>query len=159
MNPKPKSLTPWRDKIEKPAVPQIVEIPDKMQARFGKGRMVIATPMIVEDIVRKIPKGGLTTVSAIMEKLCEDFCTDSACPITTGIFLNIVAKAAEEDLAAGRKDIAPYWRVLKTKGALNPKYPGGMEAQAERLEAEGHEIEKTRKTWKVKGFERQLTDI
>lgn len=156
---KPKSLTPWRDKLEKPQEPKVVDVSEKMQARFGKGKMIIATPMIIDGIVRKIPKGKLTTVSAIMDRLCEEFGTDSACPMTTGIFLGIVAKAAEEDRAAGHKQIAPYWRVLKSKGALNPKSPGGIEAHAEKLQAEGHTVEKIRKTWKVRDFSKQLVRL
>ena len=159
MSKNPKSLTPWRDKLDKPQEPKVVDVPEKMQARFGTGRMIIATPMIIDGIVRKIPKGKLVTVSVIMDRLAQDSGADSACPMTTGIFLRIVAEAAEEDRAAGRKEIAPYWRVLKTKGALNPKYPGGMEAHAAKLEEEGHEIDKVRKTWKVVDFEKQLAKI
>lgn len=102
----------WREKRDKEQEPRVVKIEGKMRERFGKGRMIIATPMIIDGIVRTIPKGKLTTVSAIMDRLAADFGTDSACPITTGIFLNIVAKAAEEERAAGIKSIAPYWRVL-----------------------------------------------
>lgn len=35
-------------------------------------------------------------------------------------------------------DETPYWRHLKTNGELNTKYPNGVEAQKEKLEAEGH---------------------
>ncbi len=159
MSPKPKSLTPWRDKVEKPQEPKVVDVPPKMQKNFGPGRMVIATPKIVEDIVRKIPKGKLATVTQIMQKLCADFGTDSACPITTGIFLNIVAKAAEEDRARGRKEIIPYWRVLRGKADLNPKYPGGIEAQAKRLQEEGHEIEFRKSSARVRDLESTLANI
>lgn len=154
-----KSKKSWRDKMEKPAESKVVDVPPKMQKRFGTGKMIIATPMIIDGIVRKIPKGKLATVVQIMDKLCEDFGTDTACPMTTGIFLGIVAKAAEEDRAAGRKKIAPYWRVLKSNGELNPKFPGGMETHAAKLEAEGHEIEKIRKTWKVRDFEKRLAEL
>jgi alkylated DNA nucleotide flippase Atl1 len=159
MSPKPKSLTPWREKRDKPQEPMVVKIEGKMRERFGPGRMVIATPKIIDGIVRKIPEGKLVTVGQIMGRLCADYKTDAACPMTTGIFLNIVAKAAEEDRAQGHEQITPYWRVLKTKGALNPKFPGGMEAHAAKLEAEGHEIDRTRKTWKVESFEKRLAEL
>lgn len=149
----------WREKRDKPQEPTVVKIEGKMRERFGPGRMVIATPKIIDGIVRMIPKGKLTTVSAIMDRLAADFGTDSACPITTGIFLNIVAKAAEEECAAGMRRISPYWRVLKTKGALNPKFPGGMEAHAAKLKKEGHEIDKARKTWKVTDYEKRLAKL
>ena len=58
--------------------------------------------------------------------------------MTMGIFLMIVAKATEKDLQAGRQWIVPYWRVIKSDGGLNPKFPGGVKAQAALLKEEGH---------------------
>jgi hypothetical protein len=45
-------------------------------------------------------------------------------------------------------------------GALNEKYPGGVEAQAAHLKAEGHTIEmgKDKKPRKVKDFEKALVE-
>ena len=60
----------------------------------------------------------------------------------------------------GKQDTTPYWRTLKSKGELNEKYPGGVIAQAARLEEEGHTIEmgKGNKPRKVKDFEKALVD-
>ena len=76
----------------------------------------------------------------------------------TGIFASIAARAAEEDAAEGKKEITPYWRTVKSKGELNEKFPGGVEAQATRLRAEGHSIEvgKDGRPRKVKDFEKKL---
>ncbi len=78
----------------------------------------------------------------------------------TGIFAAIAARAAEEDAAEGKKDVTPYWRTVKTGGALNEKYPGGAEAQAAHLRAEGHEIVsgKDGRPRKVKDFETKLVE-
>ncbi|MBN2240095.1 MAG: MGMT family protein [Dehalococcoidales bacterium] len=81
--------------------------------------------------------------------------------MTTGIFAGIAARAAAEDEAEGREDITPYWRTLKSKGEINEKYPGGLEEQAARLEAEGHTIELNRKGLpkKVKDYEKSLVEV
>ena len=82
--------------------------------------------------------------------------------MTTGIFAWIAANAAEELRSEGKKRITPYWRTLKSKGELNPKYPGGIEAIRKLLEAEGHKIiEKGKKNKKyfVENFEKALVDI
>jgi hypothetical protein len=70
----------------------------------------------------------------------------------------MAARAAEEDAADGKQDITPYWRTLKGKGELNEKYPGGLEAQARRLKAEGHtiEVDKAGKPKRVKDWESKL---
>lgn len=61
----------------------------------------------------------------------------------------------------GKTGITPYWRTIKSKGELNEKYPGGAEAQAARLEKEGHIIElgRNNKPKKVKDFEKALVEV
>lgn len=52
-----------------------------------------------------------------------------------------------------------YWRTLKANGQLNPKYPGGVEAQKEKLEQEGHTVIKKDRTnirYYVKDFEQYM---
>ena len=60
--------------------------------------------------------------------------------------------------AEGKTDITPYWRTVKSKGELNEKYPGGVEAQAKHLRAEGHSIEmnKAGQPKRVKDWEKAL---
>jgi hypothetical protein len=74
------------------------------------------------------------------EHLAAKHHADITCPLTTGIFVHIVAEAAEESAAAGNADITPYWRVVKNDGSLDPKFPGGVTRQAERLREEGHRV-------------------
>ena len=60
------------------------------------------------------------------------------------------------------EDETPYWRTLKANGELNAKYPNGIEAQKEKLEAEGHTIiQKGRKNirYYVKDYENSLFDL
>jgi hypothetical protein len=95
-------------------------------ARFGDGLMLIPTPVLVDEVVRRVPKGKLVTVSEIRRRLAIEFSADVTCPLTTGIFIRIVAEAAEENRAGGRKRVTPYWRVVKDDGTLNPKFPGGV---------------------------------
>jgi hypothetical protein len=150
------SRTRWRDKLQKPQEPKVVEIPAKM-SRFGKGTMLIPTPMLVDQLVRKVPKGKLITGSELRRKLAADFATNTTCPLTTGIFLRIAAEAAEEDRANGKRRLTPYWRVIKDDGSLNPKYPGGIESQIRYLRAEGFTpVRRGKKPPVVKEFERTL---
>lgn len=79
-------------------------------------------------------------------------------PITAGIFVSIAAWASYQR----ENDKTPYWRILKANGELNPKYPGGVEAQKQILEQEGHTIiQKGRKNIKyyVKDYEWALYSL
>jgi len=151
-----KSRNSWRDKLQKPQEPKIVQIPPKM-SRFGEGTMLIPTPLLVDRLVRQVPKGKLITGSELRRKLAADFATHTTCPLTTGIFLRIAAEASEEDRAGGKRRLTPYWRVVKDDGSLNPKYPGGVESQTRYLRAEGFTlIRRAKKPPVVKEFERRL---
>jgi len=152
------SRTRWREKLEKQQDPKVVKIPPKM-SRFGKGTMLIPTPKLVDDLLRKVRKGKLVVVSELRRRLAADFASDVTCPLTTGIFLRIAAEAAEEDRANGRKRITPYWRVVKDDGSLNPKFPGGVDNQARYLRGEGFTINYKSKTPRVEGFERRLMSL
>ena len=150
------SRTSWREKLERPQEARLVKVPPKM-SRFGRGMMLIPTPSLVNGLLRKVPKGKLVTVGTIREKLARDHEADVTCPLTTGIFVRIVAEAAEEDRGQNKKRITPYWRVVRDDGSLNPKFPGGINRQTRYLRAEGFSIVKSgKKQPAVKDFEQRL---
>ena len=134
------STNPWREKLTRQQEAKIVQIPPRMQARFGKGTMVIPKPLDVDALIRRVPKGKMATVLQLREELARRSKVDVACPLCTGIFVRISAEAAEEERRAGKKSITPYWRVISSEGRLNPKYPGGVARQRRMLSAEGHKV-------------------
>jgi hypothetical protein len=66
-----------------------------------------------------VPKGKLITVNEIRAALAKKHGASIGCPITTGIFALVAARAAAENEADGKKRITPYWRTLKAQGELN----------------------------------------
>lgn len=141
--------------------PRLVGVPDVWAKTMGSGKMLIPTPRLIDELVKKIPKGKLSTVNQLRETLADRYHADVTCPLTTGIFLNISANAAEEDLASGKKKVTPYWRVLKDGGQLNPKFPGGCDLQASYLRKEGFEVLPARGKDKfvVKDFDKKICNL
>ena len=135
-----KSRVPWAVKMQSPAKPELVEMPPTWVARYGDGPLLIATPRLIEEKIRDVKKGRLTTVGRIRQALAAEYRAVATCPLTTGIFLRIVAEYAEEERANGMTRVTPYWRVVKDDGGLHSKFPGGIEAQAKLLVVEGIEI-------------------
>ena len=68
---------------------------------------------------------------------------DIACPYTTGILMNIVAKAVEED----ETDETPWWRTLGSNREIKRAYPNAPEEQMALLEAEGFSFTKKGKKY------------
>lgn len=136
-----KARKSWREKLaDAKGLPKVVEITGKMSKRWGAGTLAIPAPAEVDAIMAKVPKGKLITINEIRAEVAKRHGATIGCPITCGIFAWIAAHAAEESRAAGAKRITPYWRTLKAGGEVNPKYPGGVEAQKRLLEAEGHTV-------------------
>lgn len=160
----PKKQKSWREKLESHQEPKIIKINESMAGRFGTrfgDSMLIPRPLDVDALMKEVEEGKVVTLTEIRERLAKDFNVASTCPMTTGIFAWVAAGAADEDEKAGKDDVTPYWRTIKSDGCLNPKYPGGVEEQARRLEEEGHTIisSKGKKPPKVKDFEESIQQL
>ena len=127
-----RSRTPWRLKLRPEQAPHLVNDP--------RGRMLIPTPLLVAKVLRRVPRGRLITAAGLRARLARQSGADFTCPMTTGIFLNILAGATEEALADGRRAVAPDWRVVGQDGRLPPKFPPGRARQAAHLRMEGHQV-------------------
>ncbi len=140
-------------------MPKFQTITDaKSIEKYGGDRMYFAPPMDYDKIMKQVPYGKVITVGKIREHFAKENGADFTEPITAGIFVSIAAWASYQR----EEEETPYWRTLKAKGELNAKYPGGIEAQKELLEKEGHTIiQKGRKNLKyyVKDYEHVLFDL
>ena len=145
-----------RDSKDMPKFQTITD--QKSIEKYGGDRMYFAPPIEYDRVMRTIPYGRLITVGEIREYFARQSGADFTEPITAGIFVSIAAWASFQRT----EDETPYWRTLKAGGELNPKYPGGVEAQKEKLEAEGHAVIKKGRTnirYYVKDFEKSLVPL
>ena len=137
-------------------MPRIQTVTDEAAIRtYGGSRMLLAPPLAYDALMRRVPAGKLTTVGELRAYLARENGADFTDPMTAGIFVSIAAWASHQR----SEDKIPYWRTLKAGGELNPKYPGGVEAQRARLEAEGHTVvQRGRKNlrWYVQDYEKAL---
>lgn len=157
MSDKAKLRKSWQEKLmDNKGLPRVEKITLKMSQRWGTGTIVIPAPKEVDEIMKGVPKGKLVTINQIRAHLAQKHGASIGCPITTGIFASIAARAAEEAATEGKKSITPYWRTLKEGGVINEKYPGGVEGQKKLLEKEGHQVIQKGKKYLVCDFEQHL---
>lgn len=155
-----KTKKSWTEKLrDDKGLPKVEKITEKMTKRWGKGTVVIPAPREVDELMRKVPYGKLTTINEIRMALAKKHKATIGCPITTGIFAWIASHAAEEQREKWLKNITPYWRTLKTGGLLNEKYPGGVASQKKLLEKEGHKVVISGKNFVVINYENSLTNV
>lgn len=136
-------------------MPKILELDEEASKKWKGKTMVVAPPIDYDNIIKTIPKGKLMTTNEIRIRIAKKYNTEITCPLTAGIFINIVAWASYQR----DKDITPYWRVLKKDGELNSKYPENFNIQIKKLKEEGHEIitkGKNKDKYFVKDYEKSL---
>ena len=147
----------WREKLaDDKGLPKVSEVTGKMSQRWGTGTMVIPAPREVNALMKQVPKGRVVTINELRAALAKKHKAGFACPITTGIFAWIAAHAAVEAETEGAKRVTPFWRTLKNGGEVNAKYPGGIDALAKRLRAEGHKLVSKGKRTLVADYEKKL---
>jgi hypothetical protein len=110
----------WSEKVAKKKEPKKVRL-DKAFAGIPAGAMLfVATPQIVQRYVGKIPFGETRTIERMRRELARKQQCDAACPVSTTIFLRMVAESAWEQLQSGAKadSVAPFWRVIEPGSAI-----------------------------------------
>ena len=92
-------------------------------------KMLVATPLIIDSYIKKIPFGTVTNLSSLRDDLAFEFQVDKTCPVSTAIFLKIVANASYEELGLGVdiSEVAPFWRVVDPDSKLAKKLNCGIE--------------------------------
>lgn len=137
-------------------MPKFQTITDqKSIEKYGGACMYFAPPIDYDNIMKRIPFGKVTTIGNIRDYFAARNGADFTEPITAGVFVSIAAWASSQR----SENETPYWRTLKANGELNVKYPGGIQWQKERLEAEGHTIIQKGRTnirYYVKDYEKAL---
>lgn len=136
----------WLQKLNNGRKPEI-EVLQKSFADIKAGeKMLIPTPQLVDAYIRSIPKGKETTMAQMRKDLAVEYHADKTCPLTSGIFLRIVAEAAHEEMQQGKpiSKITPYWRIMDEKTTTAKKLTVGMEFLKEQRKKEKLGVAKTK---------------
>lgn len=128
----------WLDKLNEKKEPKIKRIDFDFADIPANSNMFIATPQIIDNYIKKISKGKNVTVQTMRKDLAIENSADYTCPVTTGIFLRIVAEANYEKLQQGIswKEITPFWRVIKPNSTLAKKLTFGQEFIVKQIDKE-----------------------
>ena len=117
----------WNEKLNCDKKSQLKKI-DKSFADIPKDSMMyISTPKEIDTYINNLPRGAKITSKQMREDLAKFNQAEYTCPVTTGIFLRIVAEAAYENYNTGKKidKVTPFWRVVEPKAKLAEKLACG----------------------------------
>ena len=158
----------WQDKLkDKDSLPKVLKLEEgfpcykavhKMGANCGD-EVVLVNPSEIVEIMKQVPKGKLATIVEICKEIARRHRVKGCCSLTTGIFIMTAANASEEAIKERKRLNIPYWRILKTNGFLNPKYPGGELTHKKLLEEEGFKTIARGKKLQVVEYEKYLVEF
>lgn len=128
----------WTDKLHEPKQSKIKRIETDFADIPAGSAMFIATPQLIDGYVKQLKKGAHVNIKTLRKDLALQHGADYTCPVTTGIFLRIVAEAAYENLQQGTpvSKLTPFWRVIEPDSPLAKKLSFGQDFLKKQIRAE-----------------------
>jgi hypothetical protein len=118
-----KNADNWAAKLAKPRNVKRVRI-DAPFAGIPAGSMLfVGTPNIVANYAKKIPHGETRTIERMRRDIARNNDCDAMCPVSTAIFLRMVAEGAWDELQAGKTPdkVVPFWRLIEPGSTIAKK--------------------------------------
>ena len=128
----------WLDKLNENKESKIKRIDIDFADIPAGSTMFIATPKLIEQYIKKIGVGKRINIKTLRKDLALAHNADYTCPVTTGIFLRIVAEANYEKLQQGERleEITPFWRAIEPNSTLAKKLTFGQDFLLQQIEKE-----------------------
>lgn len=128
----------WLDKLNEPKEPKIKQIDIDFADIPAGSTMFIATPQLINQYLNQTEPGRQIDIKTMRKDLAIEHNASHTCPVSTGIFLRIVAEANFEKLQQGESQdaITPFWRAIQPNSALAKKLTFGQDFLKEQIEKE-----------------------
>ena len=111
----------WREKFFSKKNFEIKTIQKNLWGHVAGSKMLIPTPLIVQEYINHIESGNISEVKTMRNDLAIEYGADFTCPMTTGIFLRIVAEYNYENLSNKETEISPFWRIIDPNSRLSDR--------------------------------------
>jgi hypothetical protein len=121
--------TDWRKRFAKAKPPHVVTLPSDFAGVRAGATMLISSPGEIANYVARIPRGETRTIDRLRNELARKAGAQAMCPVTTAIYLRVVAEVALDDLEAGKRleEVVPFWRVVRPGSKIAAKLSCGPE--------------------------------
>lgn len=120
---RPKKPTDWRKRFDTAKPPKSVLLHTNFAGIPAGTLMYIGSPGIFANYISAVPRGERRTVARMRTDLARRNGCEATCPVTTAIFLRVVAETALADLEAGKSthEVVPFWRVVEPGSTIARK--------------------------------------
>lgn len=119
----------WTQKLQSAKKPVVKRLDFPFAGIPAGSNMLISSPKDIENYIKELPFGKAVTIETLRKDLAIAQHADYTCPVTTGIFLRVVAEAAYETYRQTKspEDVTPFWRVVDPASPLAKKLACGSD--------------------------------
>lgn len=119
----------WNSRLKQAKTPVVKLLEIDFAGLKSGTTMLVSSPQEVEAYINQLPFGTTRTVTQMRADLAQQHAADGTCPVSTAIFLRVVAEAALEQLEKGStvERITPFWRVVDPSDKVAKKLTCGPE--------------------------------
>jgi hypothetical protein len=127
-----KKPTDWRKRFGAAKPPHVVMLHTDFGGVKAGNTMLISSPGDIAAYVAKIPRGETRTIDRLRNELARKAGANAMCPVTTAIYLRVVAEVALRDLDDGKAldEVVPFWRVVTPDSKVARKLSCGPDRVA-----------------------------
>ena len=136
-----KKSTDWRKRFGAAKAPHVVMLHADFAGVKAGNTMLISSPGEIANYLARIPKGETRTMDRLRNELARKAGAAAMCPVTTAIYLRVVAEVALADLAEGKRleEVVPFWRVVLPGSKVAAKLSCGPDHVAHLIALDGGE--------------------
>ena len=119
----PRAKKTWKEKMATKPPHHVVLEKDFAGVKAGS-KLHISSPQEIAEELRKIPSGKTVSIQQFRKNIARTQASDATCPVSTSIFLRIIAEYAWEEHIERRvalADLPPFWRVIEPGTPLSKK--------------------------------------
>jgi hypothetical protein len=113
----------WSAKLAKPRNVKRVLLEAPFAGVPAGAMLFVGTPDVVASYIKKIPHGETRTIERMRREIARKNECDAMCPVSTAIFLRMVAEGTWDDIESGKAldAVVPFWRVIEPGSTIAKK--------------------------------------
>jgi hypothetical protein len=124
-----KTKTNWYKRFNNAKAPHVVTLHTDFAGIKSGSALLISSPAQIATYISAIPHGEMRTIARLRSDLAKKSKADAMCPVTTAIYLRVVAEVALSDMQAGKTadEVPPFWRIIEPNSKIAGKLSCGPE--------------------------------
>lgn len=117
----------WRKRFAAAKSPHVVVLHSDFAGVKAGATMLISSPEDIAVYLAKIPWGETRTIMRLRNELARKAKAQAMCPVTTAIYLRVVAEVSLRELEEGKplSEVTPFWRVVTPDSKIARKLTCG----------------------------------